>query len=54
VSKSALKNISLFPVDSDIDLHLNPIYGFLYTNLGYIDNIFHFGINNDEKAIITN
>jgi len=47
-----LKNISLFTPDSDLDLHLNPVYGFLYTNIGYIDDIFNFGIDNSEYKII--
>ena len=47
-----IKNISLFMPDSDLDLHFNPIYGFLYAQLGYIENIFNFAPDNDEFKII--
>ena len=49
---NVIKNISLFTPDSDLDLHLNPIYGFLYTQLGYIENIFNFAPDNNEFKII--
>ena len=49
---NVIKNISLFAPDSVIDLHLNPIYGFLYSQLGYIDNIFNFAPDNKEFKII--
>ena len=38
-----LKGIGLFEPDSDIDLHLNPIYGFLWMELGAISNYYNFG-----------
>ena len=49
---NVIKNISLFTPDSDLDLHFNPIYGFLYIQLGYIDNIYNFTPDNDEFKII--
>jgi hypothetical protein len=38
----ALKNISLFPKDSDIEEHLNPIYGFLWNTTGLLENYYNF------------
>ena len=49
---NVIKNISLFTPDSDLDLHLNPIYGFLYSQIGYIENIFNFAPDNNEFKII--
>ena len=49
---NVIKNISLFTPNSDLDLHFNPIYGFLYIQLGYIDNIYNFTPDNDEFKII--
>ena len=33
-----LKDINLFPIDSKIESYLNPIYGFLLNETGFIKN----------------
>jgi hypothetical protein len=47
-----LKNISLFPKNSDIDLHLNPIYGFLWNTTGAINNYYNSQSNNNISKLI--
>ena len=48
---SVIKNISLFLPESDLDLHFNPIYGFLYS-ITYIDNVLKLFPHNNEYIIV--
>jgi len=37
-SVSILKSINLFPKDTDINLFLNPVYGFIHSATSFINN----------------
>ena len=43
-----IKNIGLFVKKSDMDNFLNPIYGFIYVNTGFIKNHKIFFIDGDK------
>ena len=38
----SLKNINLFTKGSDIEIHLNPAYGFIYNEYNVIENYINF------------
>ena len=50
-SNHIIKNIGLFEKNSDMDNFLNPIYGFIYCNIGFIKNHYNFKDENMNKFI---
>ena len=46
-----LKNIGLFSKNTTIDDHLNPIYGYLYNETGFIENCYNFSYGIDKNNL---
>jgi hypothetical protein len=43
-----IKNINIFPLDSDMEKLLNPIHGFIYYETSVIENLYKFSVPDDS------